>query len=80
MSDDRGTQSAKRKKLYGYATTYHLEREERLTFSEMILRRDVPSWLTLSDYEVDRLLDAFEGHALLAHHLAEAVSPAATPG
>lgn len=41
-------------------------REDRLHLAEVILWRDVKSWKDLSDGEVGRLLDAFEGYALIS--------------
>lgn len=80
MSEGRGTSVDKRRKLFHYADVYRMERVDRHAFAEVLLRRDVNSWKDLTDEQVDRLLDAFEGHMLLAQHLADAVSPAAKPG
>lgn len=63
--------SPKRKKLFHYSDTYTLTREERIEFAEILLRRDITSWNDLTDEQVDRLLDAFEGHALLRHLMDE---------
>lgn len=67
MIDDESGSAGRRKKLFLYADTFGLTREERIEFSEMLLRRDVESWKTLTDVQVVRLLDAFEGAALLMH-------------
>lgn len=48
-----------------------LTREERLQLTEVLLWRDVPSWGSLSDAEVQRVLDAIEGYALISHALSE---------
>jgi multidrug transporter EmrE-like cation transporter len=40
-----------------------------LMFAEVLLWRDVPSWSGLDDSEIQRLLDAFEGYALIQAHL-----------
>lgn len=57
------------RKAMHYCDLYRLSRTERIDLSEIILRRDVPSWSTLSVDELGRLLDAFEGHALIQHLL-----------
>ena len=57
--------TARRRKLFAFADQYDLTREERIEFAEYLLRRDVTSWKNLSDAQVCRLLDAFEGAELL---------------
>lgn len=53
--------------MYLLAQQLNLTREERLQLSEVLLWRDVSSWSELNDDEIGRLLDAFEGYALLTH-------------
>lgn len=53
------------------AKTYRMTREERLSIAELILLRDVKTWLELSEDEVIRLLDAFAGYALIGHLMME---------
>lgn len=59
----------KRRKLFAYADTFGMSRQERIDLSEILLRRDITSWQDLTDGQVDRLLDAFEGAALIIHLL-----------
>lgn len=51
------------------AKQLRMSRQDRLQFAEVILWRDVPSWAKLDDDEIQRLLDAFEGYALVQAHL-----------
>lgn len=69
MGDTEDAIEARRRKLFRYAKTFGMSREERLDLSEIILRRDIPSWDDLNSTEVSRLLDAFEGAALIMHLL-----------
>lgn len=55
------------KKAMLYASNYGLSREDRLSLSEMILRRDVESWKSLTEPELVRVLDALEGFGLITH-------------
>jgi hypothetical protein len=71
MSDVSVGSSSKRGKLFVYADTFGLTRDERIELAETLLRRDVASWKNLTDRDVDRLLDAFEGAALITHLLSE---------
>jgi hypothetical protein len=66
MSVDR---AQRRRYLFALAGRYHLTQQERLELTEQILRRDVYSWNELSTPEMARLVDVFEGHALLQHLL-----------
>ncbi len=59
--------TAKRRKAMLYASNYGLNREDRLSLSEMILRRDVDSWKSLTEPELIRVLDALEGFGLITH-------------
>lgn len=47
------------------ATRLRLTREERLELSAVLLWRDVESWKDLTDAEIIRVLDAFEGFTLI---------------
>lgn len=60
---------ARRKKLFVYADTFSLTREERIDIAEMVLRRDVNSWNSLIDDEVKKLLECFESYLLVRHLL-----------
>lgn len=60
---------ARRRKLFRYASTFGMSRDERIELSEILLRRDITSWHDLTPDQVDRLLDAFEGAALIMHLL-----------
>lgn len=72
MADtDRGTPAARRRKLFMYADQLRLDRADRHSIAETLLWRDVASWKDLSDAEIDRLLDAFEGYLLINHLLAD---------
>ena len=64
-------QSKERRKLFVWCDDYGLDHQDRLTFSEYLLRRDVTTWKTLTDEEVLRLLDAFEGGHLLLELLVQ---------
>ena len=55
------TPAARRRKLFVWADTLGLTRDERIEFSRYLLRRDIISWRTLDDDQVLRLLDAMEG-------------------
>lgn len=59
--------TTKRKKAMAYASTYGLTRDERISLSEMILRRDVDSWKSLTEPELVRVLDSLEGYGLITH-------------
>lgn len=69
MYDREEVIDARRRKLFGYADTFGMTRQERIDLAEMILRRDVTSWKDLNSEQVNRLLDAFEGAALIMHLL-----------
>lgn len=51
--------------LMAQASDLKLTREERIEFAQYFLRRDITSWKNLSDEQVLRLLDGFNGHHLL---------------
>lgn len=52
-------------KAMDYARRFGLTRDDRLALSEMMLWRDVDSWKTLTEDELTRMLDAFEGYSLI---------------
>jgi hypothetical protein len=60
--------------LMAQAQGLKMTREERMDFAEFFLRRDVTSWKNLSDEQVLRLLDGFNGHHLLNELLHQRVS------
>lgn len=62
---------ARRRKLFVYADALGMSREERIDLAEYVLRRDITSWKQLDDAQVLRLLDCYEGHALISHLLTE---------
>ena len=67
--DPADSRLTKLRKARAYATSCGLSRSERIDLAEIILRRDVASWSDLTEAQVERLLDAFEGLALLRHLL-----------
>lgn len=54
----------RRKRAFALADALHLTREERHELAEMLLKRDVASWGSLSNAEMGRMVDALEGYAL----------------
>lgn len=62
---------ARRRKLFVYADALGMSREERIDLAEFVLRRDITSWKQLDDTQVLRLLDCFEGHALITWMLSQ---------
>jgi len=56
---------ARRRKLYLKAREHDLSKSDRIDLAQYFLRRDYTSWKDLSDQEVCRMLDAFEGFELL---------------
>lgn len=62
MTDvQRGTQDARRRKMFSHADAIGLDRVERIELARVLLWRDVTSWKDLDDAQVDRMLDALEG-------------------
>jgi hypothetical protein len=57
---------ARRRKLYCVAREHQLSKQDRIDLCQYLLRRDYTSWKELSDQEVRRLLDAFEGYELIS--------------
>ena len=74
-------QSPQRRKLYLMADeTFGKDeqgRQERMELTRYLLRRDITSWRELSDEQVLRLLDAFEGHHLIQTLLDQRPPPGA---
>lgn len=66
--DDR---TIRLRKAMMYCTMYELTREERLSLSQMVLRRDISSWKDLDGPQLERLLDSLEGYGLITHLVAE---------
>jgi hypothetical protein len=65
------TQSKERRKLFVWADHYGFDNDDRMSFASYMLRRDVTTWKTLSDDDVLRLLDGFEGGHLLVDLLVQ---------
>lgn len=61
------------RKLMAQADALKMTRDERMEFASYALRRDITSWRQLSDDQVVRLLDHFEGHHLLNELIAQRV-------
>lgn len=62
---------AQRRKLYCVARENRLTRDERIDLAQYMLRRDIESWKDLSEGEILRLLDAFEGFELILQLLTQ---------
>lgn len=69
MGDPAEGPEARRRKVYMLAKQLRMSRQDRLEFAECLLWRDVSSWSKLDDSEIQRLLDAFEGYAMISAHL-----------
>ena len=69
MGDPTEGPDARRRKVYMLAKRLRMSRQDRIEFAECLLWRDVRSWSELDDGEVQRLLDAFEGYAMIQAHL-----------
>ena len=61
--------TVKFRKVMHYVDLYRMSRDERLGLAEYVLRRDVASFKDLTEPQLERLLNAFEGHALIQHLL-----------
>ena len=59
------------RKAHHYCGLYGLTREDRLSLSEMVLRRDITSWKDLTDAQLARMLDVLEGYGLVTALLAQ---------
>ena len=66
-------QSVRRRRLFVWVRELNFTRDERLALAEYLLRRDIKSWDDLSEEQVCRLLDAFEGHSLIEELLSQRV-------
>lgn len=64
-------QSNERRKLFVVADEVGLYRDERIALAEYLLRRDVKTWKDLTEDQVRRLLDAFDGWHLINELLAQ---------
>lgn len=60
-------EASRRRRLFAYATDHGFDRDERIELAEYVLRRDIGSWKELSDADVCRLLDHFQGHEYIGH-------------
>lgn len=61
MGAEVGTPEQRRRKLFVLANQIGLDRDERIEIAKVILWRDIVSWRTLTDEQVDRMLDVLEG-------------------
>lgn len=53
--------------LFQLCSEIGLDRDDRIDLAEIMLNRDVPSFLDLDESEVCRLLDALRGWAFVQH-------------
>jgi hypothetical protein len=67
VSSGNGAIEVKRRKAMLYADTYQLTRDDRIELARVLLWRDITSWKDLDEAQLDRLLDALEGYALVSH-------------
>lgn len=67
MPPEPGSPQARRRKLFSLADHIGLSRDQRIEFARAMLWRDIKSWQSLDDAQVDRLLDALEGWVLIEH-------------
>jgi len=65
MGAKSGSAEARRRKLFQYADELGLDRDERIEVARALLWRDITSFSSLDEAQVDRLLDAFEGYILI---------------
>lgn len=56
------TSGPKFKKAMAMAKELGLDRDARMELAEYLLRRDIASWTDLEEHQLDRILDAFDGH------------------
>jgi len=61
MDGQPGSAASRRRKLFVLADEIGLTRDERIELARVMLWRDIVSWKSLSDSQVDRMLDALEG-------------------
>ena len=60
-----GNVEARRRKLWVLAKEIGLTTDERIEWTQYLLRRDITSWVGLPDDQVSRLLDGLESYQLL---------------
>ena len=63
------------RKALSKAKEYQLTREDRLGLASMLVCRDVESWKTLTEAELVRVLDAFDGFFYIATLIAQRPHP-----
>jgi len=61
---------ARRRKLWCLAKEIGLSKDERIEWTQYLLRRDLTTWAGLDDGQVSRLLDGLESYQLLRDLLA----------
>ena len=61
----------KLRKAHHYCDLYELTREERISLTQMVLRRDITSWKDLDEDQLGRMLDCLEGFGLISHLMSE---------
>lgn len=69
----------RRRKAYTLAKQLKLDRDARIALARILLWRDVESWKELDDSQIQRLLDAMEGFALISYILTGATPPLPQP-
>lgn len=65
--------------LHALADELQFTRDERHELAEHALNRDVTTWSTLTEPEVDRLLDNLMGYIRVKHLLEQRVVPFTDP-
>lgn len=58
-------QTPEQRLAWHLASTFRLDRQDRLDLASMIVGRDIGSWAQLTDPEWTRLTDALHGYALV---------------
>lgn len=67
------TRSERFRKAMAAADDCFLTREDRIDLAEYLLRRDIRSWKELTEAQLLRILDAFEGHRLINQMILDGV-------
>lgn len=62
----RLTHLNQQRRLWGLARSIGLDDDERLEFAEMVLKRDVNTWSTLTTDEMRKLADYLHGYELVS--------------
>ena len=62
MASEVGTPAARRRKMHVLADHVGLDREDQLEFARALLHRDITTRSALTDEQINRLLDAYEGY------------------